>query len=66
MALTCFKGGTECGNNQVKNRIYSTPAVKDQTNLIKVKHEMDVESFQRTQIIEMEQRKYRYLSNYLF
>ena len=28
MALTCLKGGTECGNHEVKNRIYSAPAVK--------------------------------------
>ena len=28
MALTCLKGGTECGNNWVKNPIYATPAVK--------------------------------------
>ena len=28
MALTCFKGGTECGNNWGKNPIYSAPVVK--------------------------------------
>ena len=28
MVLTCLKGGTECGNNWVKNPIYAAPAVK--------------------------------------
>ena len=28
MALTCLRGGTECGNNWVKIPIYSAPAVK--------------------------------------
>ena len=28
MALTCLKGGTECGNNRVKTPIYATPAVE--------------------------------------
>ena len=28
MALPCLKGGTECGSNWVKKRIYSAPAVK--------------------------------------
>ena len=28
MALTCLKGGTECGNNWVEMRINSAPAVK--------------------------------------
>ena len=31
MALTCLKGGTECGNNRVKKLIYSAPAVKGVT-----------------------------------
>ena len=26
--LPCLKGGTKCGNNQVKKRIYAAPAVK--------------------------------------
>ena len=29
MSLTCLKGGTECGNNWVKNPIYSAPAMKE-------------------------------------
>ena len=33
MALPCLKGGTECGNNWVKTRIYSAPAVKGLTKL---------------------------------
>ena len=28
MALPCLKGGTESGNNLVKNPIYSAPVVK--------------------------------------
>ena len=28
MTLTCLNGGTECGNNEVKNRINLAPAVK--------------------------------------
>ena len=31
MALTCLKGGTECGDNWVKNRINSATAVKGLT-----------------------------------
>ena len=28
MALTCLKGGTECGNNRVKKTTYPAPAAK--------------------------------------
>ena len=28
VALTCLKGGTECGNNKVKKTKYSVPVVK--------------------------------------
>ena len=33
MALTCLKGGTECGNNWVKNPIYLALAVKGLNSL---------------------------------
>ena len=33
MALTCLKGGTECGNNLEKNRIYAAPAVRGLSSL---------------------------------
>ena len=34
MALTCLKGGTECGNNRVKNPIYAAPAVRGLTAMM--------------------------------
>ena len=34
MVLICSKGGTECGNNQEKNRVNSAPAVKGLKGLV--------------------------------